>query len=69
MKGALAKKKINKYRHMLNCTRKIQAFYKKRYALKMISSMRVQKYMKGLKVFKKYNRLRAVRHATLNILD
>ena len=69
IKGAQAKKKMEKYRHMLNCTRKIQTFYKKRYALKVISSMRLQKYMKGLKVFKKFNRLRAVRHATLNILN
>jgi hypothetical protein len=69
IKGKLAQQRVRAYRDYLTRVVRIQRFYKHRYALKRQSSVIVQKFLKGLKVYRRYGRLRNIKHATVNILD
>ena len=69
MKGKLAQRKMMACRDYVRKVTKIQLYYKQRYADKTQSTITVQKFLKGLKVFRKYRRLRSVSHATINILE
>ena len=61
MKGYSARKELAVKRHFLSCVAKIQCFYRRRHLMRHRQACRVQKYLKGLRAFKKYRRLAAVR--------
>lgn len=68
-KGALARKQVKEFQHMARCTTLIQRFYRARYAGKVRAATVVTKFVKGLKVYNRYQRLKDVRRATKDILD
>ena len=69
MKGKLAHKKTMACRDYIRKITKIQLFYKQRHIQQTKCAMTIQKFLKGLKVFRKYRRLRSVSHGTVSILE
>ena len=49
MQGYFARKRVKEYRDMIIKIKKIQKFYRKRFRNKIKSSVKIQKYLKGLK--------------------
>jgi hypothetical protein len=68
-KGYLAKRKVLEYRSMVCKIRYIQRFYKSRHQMKDKIAVRIQKFMKGLKQFRKYKQLAKVKKGTITILS
>ena len=67
-KGYLARTKIQAYRSMVCKMRFLQRFYRRRHQMKNKLAMKVQKFMKGLKAFRRYQRLGKVKQGTIDIL-
>lgn len=67
-KGYLVWNKYRKYRSMICSIRLVQKFYKRRLKVKHKNAVIVQKFMKGLKKYQKYQRFSKVKEGTINIL-
>lgn len=60
---------MREYRHVARCTSLIQKFYRARYAEKTRAATLVKQFLKGKRVYKRYQRLKDVRRGTKDILD
>jgi hypothetical protein len=48
--------------------RYLQLYYKRRHQIQQKNAVKVQKFLKGLKAFRKYQRLGKIKEGTIDIL-